>query len=126
MRIGIIGGSGLYQMEGVTSLEEVVVETPSAPVRRRAVANSTVILSHSFRVTDAATYSPGEVNYRANIWALKSLDESVLSVSAVGSMREELPRTHRLYRPVHRPYWDNAHIFDNGRVAHVRSRNRFA
>ena len=93
IRIGIIGGSGLYDMTELEEREEVAVETPfGAPsdkfvlgrVRGRRVA---FLARHGrgHRIT------PSELNFRANIFALKSLGvERILSASAVGSLRANL------------------------------------
>jgi len=93
IRIGVIGGSGLYQMEGLTDVEERAISTPFGDpsdaitigtlegVRVAFVARH----GHGHRIT------PSEVNYRANIYALKTLGvEQVISISACGSLREHL------------------------------------
>jgi 5'-methylthioadenosine phosphorylase len=94
--IGIIGGSGLYDMEGLTDREEVTLETPfgapsgpyvTATLRGRRVA---------FLARHGAGHRilPGELNFRANIFGFKVLGvERILSASAVGSLRED-------YRPL--------------------------
>jgi 5'-methylthioadenosine phosphorylase len=91
-QIGILGGSGLYDMAGVTDREEVKVTTPfgqpSGPyllgtLRGRRVA---------FLARHGAGHriSPSELNFRANIFGLKTLGvEYILSASAVGSLKEE-------------------------------------
>jgi len=93
IRIGIIGGSGLYQMEGLTSVQEVEVETPfgkasdlyrTGTLEGRRVA----FLARHHR---NHTISPSELNFRANIYGFKKLGvEWILSASAVGSLKEEL------------------------------------
>lgn len=92
IRIGIVGGSGLYQMDGLADVKEVGVETPfGAPsddfrigtLEGRRVA----FLARHGR---GHTISPSELNYRANIYAFKKLGvERILSASAVGSLKEE-------------------------------------
>ena len=93
IRIGVIGGSGLYQMEGLTNVEERRISTsfgdPSDAV--------TIGTLEGVRVAFVARHGrghrimPTEVNYRANIFALKRLGvEQVISVSACGSLREHL------------------------------------
>lgn len=92
--IGIIGGSGIYQIEGIEILTEYAVETPfGAPsdkiVHAKLEGQEFFFLARHRRDHH---YLPHEVNYRANIYALKSLGVKVLiSVSAVGSLKEELP-----------------------------------
>jgi len=90
--IGIIGGSGLYQMPGITNLVEKVVVTPFGKpsdayhlgtLEGRRVA----FLSRHGR---GHRFMPTELNYRANIYGFKLLGvERILSVSAVGSLKEE-------------------------------------
>ena len=93
IRIGVIGGSGLYQMEGLTDVEERHISTPFGDPSD-AVTIGTL---EGVRVAFVARHGrghrimPTEVNYRANIFALKSLGvEQVISVSACGSLREHL------------------------------------
>jgi len=91
--IGIIGGSGLYDIEGLRRVKEVSVKTPfGAP-------SDTVVLGEldGTRIAFLSRHgrghriNPSEINYRANIFALKSLGvRRVISVSAVGSMKESI------------------------------------
>jgi len=92
-QIGIIGGSGLYQMEGLTNLKEVKVPTPFGK------PSDAIILGNfqNLRVAFVARHGrghhtlPSGINYRANIHALKSLGVTrIFSVSAVGSMKEAI------------------------------------
>lgn len=88
--IGIIGGSGLYRMEGLVLDRAVVVDTPfgppSGPVHLGALDGAPV--AFLARHGEGHRFTPSEVNYRANIWALKSLGvERLISVSAVGSLQ---------------------------------------
>ena len=92
-KIGVIGGSGLYQMDGLTDVEEVRVETPfGSPSDSISIGTlEGVRMAFLPRHGRGHRISPTEVPARANIWALKSLGvEWVLSVSAVGSMREDV------------------------------------
>jgi len=93
VRIGIIGGSGLYKMEGLTSIEEVEIETPfgkpSDAYRIGTLEGQRV--AFLARHNRNHTISPSELNFRANIYGLKKLGvEWILSASAVGSLKEEL------------------------------------
>ena len=92
-RIGVIGGSGLYEMESLTAVQELQISTPfGAPsdVITVGVLGGTPI-AFLPRHGRGHRLLPTEVPSRANIWALKSLGvEWVISVSAVGSLREEL------------------------------------
>lgn len=92
-KLAIIGGSGLYAMPGLQNSQEVEIETPfgkpSAPIVIGTLEGSEVafLARHGNK---GHHISPSEVNYRANIYALKSLGvERVVSVSACGSLRED-------------------------------------
>jgi len=92
-RIGIIGGSGLYQIEGLEEIREVRVETPFGDpsdllILGRLEGREVLFLPRHGR---GHRILPAEVNNRANIWALKSLDTAwIISVSAVGSLKPGL------------------------------------
>jgi len=92
-RIGILGGSGLYTMPGLTDAREVRVRTPFGDPSDAFVVGTL----EGHRVAFLARHGrghrllPTEINYRANIYAMKLLGvERILSASAVGSLREEL------------------------------------
>ena len=92
-RIGVIGGTGLYRMEGLGDLEEHRVRTPFGDPSDAIVVGTLAGVRVAFlpRHGVGHRYSPTDVPVRANIYALKSLGvERVISVSAVGSMKEEL------------------------------------
>jgi 5'-methylthioadenosine phosphorylase len=92
-KIGVIGGSGLYQMEGMTDVEEVEVLTPFGAPSDAITVGRVEGVSIAFlpRHGRGHRLNPTEVPSRANIYALKSLGvEWVISVSAVGSMREDV------------------------------------
>ncbi len=91
--IGVIGGSGLYDIEGLTDLERTKVATPFGDpsddfvVGRLGDARLVFLPRHG----RGHRILPHEINFRANIWAMKKLGvEWILSVSAVGSMKEEI------------------------------------
>src|SRR5437762_7931864 len=93
IRIGIIGGSGIYQMDGLTQIEEIEVETPfgkpSDYYRSGTLEGKRVVFLA--RHNRNHTISPSELNFRANIYGFKKLGvEWILSASAVGSLKEEL------------------------------------
>jgi len=91
--VGIIGGSGLYEMEGLTDVETVSVETPwGMPSDDLAVGKlGDVRLVFLPRHGKGHKLIPSEINYRANIYALKKIGvEWIISVSAVGSMKMEI------------------------------------
>jgi 5'-methylthioadenosine phosphorylase len=92
-RLGVIGGSGLYQMDGLADVEDVSVQTPFGPpsdaITLGRLGETTVAFLP--RHGRGHRLNPTEVPSRANIHALKSLGvEWVISVSAVGSLREQL------------------------------------
>ena len=93
MTIGVIGGSGLYEIAGLTDIEEVSLDTPfGAPsdVYITGMLDSVrmVFLPRHGR---GHRYLPSEVPYRANIYGMKKLGvQRIISVSAVGSMKEEI------------------------------------
>lgn len=94
MRIGVIGGSGLYDMSGLVGKRELTVETPFGSPSDRIVVGTLGGEQIAFvsRHGRGHRLLPTEVPNRANIYALKSLGvERVIAVSAVGSLREELP-----------------------------------
>jgi len=91
--IGIIGGSGLYSMSGLTDTREIRVKTPFGDPSDSIVLGTL----EGKRVVFLARHGrghrilPGEINYRANIYAMKLLGvERIISVSAVGSLQEDL------------------------------------
>jgi 5'-methylthioadenosine phosphorylase len=95
--IGIIGGSGLYNMDGLTGTREIRVRTPFGDPSDALVVGlldgvRTAFLSRHGR---GHRIAPADINYRANIYALKALGVTrVISVSAVGSMKEALKPGH--------------------------------
>ncbi|HEX6768313.1 MAG TPA: S-methyl-5'-thioadenosine phosphorylase [Candidatus Binatia bacterium] len=122
--IGVIGGSGLYQMDGLKGVREVAVATPFGKpsdklVRGKLGDNDLVFLP---RHGKGHRWLPTEVNFRANIFAMKKLGvERIISVSAVGSLREEVAPGHLVVpdqfidRTSQRP----STFFGKGLVAHV-------
>lgn len=94
IRIGIIGGSGLYSMPGLTNTREIWVKTPFGDPSDAIVAGTLEGRPVAFLARHGRGHrlTPSEINYRANICALKILGaERILSVSAVGSLRDDLP-----------------------------------
>ncbi len=93
IRIGVIGGSGLYAMEGLSDVEERTITTPFGDPSDAVVIGTLEGVRVAFLARHGRGHrlTPTEVNYRANIYALKSLGvEQVISVSACGSLREHL------------------------------------
>jgi len=122
--LGIIGGSGLYEMPGLQETREHAVDTPfgrtSAPIVTGRLEGTRVAFlarhGHGHHIT------PTEVPYRANIYALKALGvERLVSVSACGSLKEELAPGHVV---IPDQIYDNTHgrarsFFGEGFVAHA-------
>jgi 5'-methylthioadenosine phosphorylase len=93
IRIGVIGGSGLYQMEGLSDVEERHIATPFGDPSDAVVIGTLEGVRVAFVARHGRGHRimPTEVNYRANIFALKSLGvEQVIGISACGSLREHL------------------------------------
>ncbi len=129
--IGVLGGTGLYDLAGLEDVEDVVVDTPfgrpSAPIRVGTIEGRRV--AFLARHGPKHTLLPTEIPYRANVWAFRALGvRKVFSPSAVGSLREHLPpRTlvvpdQILDRTRHRP--DT--FFGQGLVAHVSLADPFS
>ena len=92
VRIGIIGGSGLYQMPELTAIEEVKVDTPFGPPSDAFIVGTLEGERVAFLPRHGVGHrlTPTEVPFRANIYAMKLLGvESILSASAVGSLQEK-------------------------------------
>lgn len=92
-RIAVIGGSGLYQMEGLTGVREVDMDTPFGKPSDAIVLGELERVPVAFlpRHGRGHRLSPTEVPARANVYALKKLGvERIISVTAVGSLREEM------------------------------------
>jgi 5'-methylthioadenosine phosphorylase len=122
--IAIIGGSGLYSIAGLSEAKEVRVKTPFGDPSDAIVTG----LLEGKRVAFLARHGrghrfpPGEINYRANIYALKLLGaDRIISVSAVGSLREELAPGDFLVADqfVDRTRHRVSTFFGAGLVAHV-------
>jgi 5'-methylthioadenosine phosphorylase len=122
--IGVIGGSGLYQMDGLEGVREIEVKTPFGKPSDRLVRGRLGKIEMVFlpRHGRGHRWLPTEVNFRANIFALKKLGvERIISVSAVGSLREEIAPGHVVIpdqfidRTTQRP----STFFGRGLVAHV-------
>ncbi|MCP9941151.1 MULTISPECIES: S-methyl-5'-thioadenosine phosphorylase [Synechococcales] len=123
-RLGILGGSGLYAMEGLEDVQELTIDTPYGPpsdsLRLGKIGDMEVVFLA--RHGRHHSHTPTEVPYRANLWALRSLGVRwILSLSAVGSLQEQ-------FRPldmvVPDQFIDRTHqrpltLFGDGLVAHV-------
>ena len=95
--VGFIGGSGVYEIEGIRDLREVRVRTPFGDPSDAITVGAIDGVSVAFlpRHGRGHTILPSELNSRANIWAMKRLGvERIVSISACGSLKEELPPRH--------------------------------
>jgi len=123
-RIGVIGGTGLYFLDGFEDVHGVSVETPfgrpsEQPVIGRRDGREVVFIPRHGR---GHYLSPSEVPYRANIYAMKALGVTrIFSVSAVGSMKEDISLTVPVLvdQFIDRTYLRRSTFFGEGLVAHV-------
>jgi len=123
-RLGIIGGSGLYDMADLVDKETVSVSTPFGTPSDDIVLARLGGLPVAFlpRHGRGHRFTPSEVPYRANVAAMKSLGvEFVVSVSAVGSMREEIAPGHLVIvdQFIDRTVGRERTFFGDGAVGHV-------
>src|SRR5467141_2685857 len=122
--IGIIGGSGLYEMSGLTNAREIRVKTPFGDPSDAIVLGTLEGKRVAFLARHGRRHRilPGEINYRANVYAVKLLGaERIISVSAVGSLQEDLRPGEFL---VPDQFYDRTKhrvstFFGEGLVAHV-------
>ena len=125
MKIGIIGGSGLYALEGIEDVRETRMETPfgapSGPyVTGRLNGREVIFLA---RHGDGHRLLPSEINFRANVWGMKKLAAThIISVSAVGSLKEEIAPGHIVVPDqfIDRTFLRPSTFFGRGIVAHVQ------
>ena len=124
--IGVIGGSGLYEMEGLTDLRDVTLDTPFGAPSDSFVTGmlGDVKLVFLPRHGRGHRLLPSEVPYRANIYGMKMLGvQRIISVSAVGSMKEEIVPGHIV---IPDQFFDRTQgkrastFFGEGVVAHVQ------
>ncbi|MES2832911.1 MAG: S-methyl-5'-thioinosine phosphorylase [Pseudomonadota bacterium] len=123
--LAIIGGTGLYQLQDMQAIEKISVETPfgmpSSEVVKGTLAGREILFLS--RHGTGHRHLPHEINYRANIFALKLLGaRQVIGISAVGSLREEIVPGD-LAIPSQYFDWTRGHrastFFGNGVAAHV-------
>jgi 5'-methylthioadenosine phosphorylase len=124
IRIGIIGGSGLYDMPELTERSEISMDTPFGSPSDSFIIGSLRGIKVAFlaRHGRGHRWMPTELNFRANIYAMKLLGvERILSVSAVGSLKEELAPLDIVLPDqfVDRTQGRVSTFFGNGLVAHI-------
>lgn len=124
--IGIIGGSGLYELDGLTDVKSIAVTTPFGDPSDEFITGVLDGVRMVFlpRHGKGHRLLPSEVNYRANIYGMKKLGVTrLISVSAVGSMKEEIVPGHIVIPDqfIDRTNASRANtFFGNGIVAHVQ------
>jgi 5'-methylthioadenosine phosphorylase len=121
---GVIGGSGLYELEGFEVLETKAVETPFGAPSADIIVGTLEGRKVAFlpRHGKDHRFSPSTLPYRANIFALKTLGVTrIISVSAVGSMKEEIHPGHVVLPDqfIDRTVGRDRTFFDDGIAAHV-------
>ncbi len=122
--IGVIGGSGLYAMNGLSNTRELRVKTPFGDPSDKIVVGNFEGKQVAFLARHGRGHRilPGELNFRANVYAMKLLGvQRIISVSAVGSLKEDLRPGEFL---VPDQFFDSTKgristFFGNGLVAHV-------
>lgn len=124
IKVAVIGGSGLYEMKGLAIEEQREIETPygmpSAPIMIGKLQGARVAFLARHGI--GHRYSPTEVNYRANIYALKLMGvERIIAVSACGSLREDFaPGDVVLPNQIYDHTTHRARsFFGDGLIAHV-------
>ncbi|HXC49368.1 MAG TPA: S-methyl-5'-thioadenosine phosphorylase [Candidatus Limnocylindrales bacterium] len=122
--LGIIGGSGLYRMEGLVHADETVLDTPFGSPSDAYVVGRLGNQRVAFLPRHGIGHrlAPGELNYRANIHGFKQLGaDAIVSISAVGSLREEISPGHVVVPDqfIDRTRGRISTFFGGGCVAHV-------
>jgi 5'-methylthioadenosine phosphorylase len=128
--LGVIGGSGLYQFEGLKNVEIMGIETPfgkpSSPIAVGTLSGKRVAFLARHGI--GHHISPSEVNYRANIYALKFIGvQLVVSISAVGSLRDDFAPGHIVIPNQLFDFTRNRArtFFSDGLVVHIGSADPF-
>ncbi len=126
--IGVIGGSGLYNLDNIENSKSIETETPFGKPSEQIITGEIEGVRIAFLSRHGVGHrlNPSEINYRANMYALKSLGvNKLISSTAVGSLKEEIAPTHLV---IPDQYIDNTFkrektYFENGIVAHVSMAN---
>lgn len=122
--LGVIGGSGLYQMKGLEVIEKVTVDTPFGSPSDSIIIGKLEGVKLAFLPRHGVGHviPPSEINFRANIFAMKKIGvERIISVSAVGGMKENMPPGHFVvpHQFIDRTYKRISTFFTEGMVGHV-------
>lgn len=122
--VAVIGGSGFYQMDGLTEIEQAQIATPFGATSDAIAIGTLDGARIAFLPRHGAGHriSPSEIPVRANIWALKTLGvEHIISISACGSLREQIAPLDLVIpdQLIDRTHGRQSSFFGNGLVAHV-------
>jgi len=124
VKIGVIGGSGVYQLDNVEVIEEIEISTPfGAPSDKYIIGKlGEVKIAFLSRHCRGHRILPGELNSKANIYGFKKLGVThLIGVSAVGSLREEIKPSHIIFpdQIIDRTKGRDSSFFGNGIAAHI-------
>jgi len=130
VKIGVIGGTGLYQVEGLTDKEELGIETPFGKPSDSILLGTLDGVRVAFLPRHGRAHSimPTQLPSRANIWALKSLGvEQVIAVNSVGSFKKEIEGGDLVIpdQLIDRTKLRQNTFFGDGIVAHIQFANPF-
>ena len=122
--IGVIGGSGLYELEGLENVDRVKLDTPFGEPSDAFITGQLAGRKMVFLPRHGADHRllPHELNYRANVWGMKKLGvDRLISVSAVGSLQEEIAPGHLVLvdQFIDRTRQRPVSLYGDGVVAHV-------
>ena len=122
--LGVIGGTGLYDLPGLKDINEVTIDTPfglpSAPLVKGRIGGTDVVFLS--RHGQGHRINPSQIPFRANIYALKEVGAThLLSINAVGSLQQHLPPRTAVVpnQIIDRTVMRDRTFFDQGIVAHV-------
>jgi 5'-methylthioadenosine phosphorylase len=123
-KIGVIGGTGLYDVDDLINIEEVIIQTPFGQPSDAFVIGDLKGTRVAFLPRHARGHriSPTEIPSRANIWGMKSLGvEHIIAINSVGSFREQIQPGHLLIpdQLIDRTRQRANSFFSNGIVAHI-------
>ena len=128
--LGVIGGSGLYDFPALENKKTLLIDTPfgkpSSPIISGEISGQRVAFLARHGI--GHIYTPSEVNYRANIYALKSIGvDRIVSISACGSLREDLSPGQIIIpdQVVDFTHKRERTFFGKGAVVHISAANPF-
>ncbi len=124
IKIGVIGGSGIYDMEGLAEIDEIKIDTPFGSPSDKYIIGTLNNTKVAFLPRHGRQHHllPSELNYRANIYGFKAMGVThILSITAVGSLQEHLAPLDIVIpdQLIDRTYQRESTFFGDGVVAHV-------